>query len=40
MPAYLDTLNQKFPGAFTTGEFRDNKRVLVSADRAPDVLLP
>ena len=32
MPAYLDTLNSKFPGAFTTSEFRDNKRILVSAE--------
>ncbi len=32
MPAYLDTLNAKFAGAFTTGEFRDNKRLLVSAE--------
>jgi NADH-quinone oxidoreductase subunit C len=40
MPAYLDTLTQKFPGAFTTGEFRDNKRVLVPADKAADLLFP
>lgn len=40
MPTYLDTLNQKFPGAFATGEFRDNKRVLVSADKSPDALYP
>ena len=39
MPGYLDVLSQKFPGAFTTGEFRDNKRVLVAADKAPAVLL-
>src|SRR5688572_4647778 len=38
MPGYLDTLNGKFPGAFTTSQFRDNKRVVVSADRAPAVL--
>ena len=31
MPQYLDTLNARFPGAFATGEFRDNKRVLVPA---------
>jgi NADH-quinone oxidoreductase subunit C len=40
MPAYLDVLNAKFPGAFTTSEFRDNKRVVVSADKAPEVLFP
>ncbi len=40
MPAYLDTLNAKFAGAFTTSEFRDNKRVLVAADKAPTVLFP
>lgn len=38
MPGYLDILNAKFPGAFTTGEFRDNLRVLVAADQAPKVL--
>lgn len=38
MPAYLDTLTAKFPGAFTTSAFRDNERVLVAADRAPVVL--
>ena len=37
---YLDTLNAKFPGAFTTSEFRDNKRVLLSAEQAPAVLFP
>ncbi len=35
---YLETLNAKFPGAFTTSEFRDNKRVLVNAEQAPQVL--
>jgi len=30
MHNYLDTLNARFPGAFTTSEFRDNKRILVS----------
>jgi NADH-quinone oxidoreductase subunit C len=38
MPNYLDTLNQKFPGAFATSEFRDNRRVIVSAEKAPQVL--
>ncbi|HVL12202.1 MAG TPA: NADH-quinone oxidoreductase subunit C, partial [Gemmata sp.] len=37
---YLDTLNAKFAGAFTTSAFRDNHRVLVSADKAPEVLFP
>ena len=37
---YLDTLNAKFAGAFTTSSFRDNQRVLISADRAPAVLFP
>jgi NADH-quinone oxidoreductase subunit C len=40
MPNYLDTLNAKFPGAFTPSEFRDNKRVILSADKAPVFLLP
>jgi NADH-quinone oxidoreductase subunit C len=38
MPAYLDTLNARFPGEFSTSEFRDNKRVIVSAEKAPAVL--
>jgi NADH-quinone oxidoreductase subunit C len=38
MAAYLDVLNAKFPGAFTTSAFRDNTRVVVAADRAPAVL--
>ena len=38
MPAYLETLTAKFPGSFTTSEFRDNKRVLVPADKASAVL--
>ena len=38
MPAYLDVLTAKFPGSFTTSEFRDNKRVLVPADKASAVL--
>jgi NADH-quinone oxidoreductase subunit C len=38
MPAYLDTLGAKFPGAFTTSEFRDNRRVVLAAERAPAVL--
>jgi NADH-quinone oxidoreductase subunit C len=35
---YLDTLSAKFPGAVTTSEFRDNKRVVVAAEKAPAVL--
>lgn len=38
MPAYLDTLNAKFAGAFTTSAFKDNARVEVAADKAPAVL--
>jgi NADH-quinone oxidoreductase subunit C len=38
MPAYLDTLNARFPGEFSTSEFRDNTRVIVSAEKAPAVL--
>lgn len=40
MPAYLDALNAKFPGAFTTSAFRDNNRVVLSGDRSPVFLLP
>jgi NADH-quinone oxidoreductase subunit C len=40
MLSYLDTLNAKFAGAFTTSAFRDNRRVIVSADKAPDILFP
>ena len=35
---YLDTLNAKFPGAFTTSSFRDNFRVVLDAEKAPAVL--
>jgi NADH-quinone oxidoreductase subunit C len=38
MPAYLDVLGAKFPGALTTSEFRDNRRVVLAADKAPAVL--
>ena len=38
MPGYLDTLTAKFAGHFTTSEFRDNKRVVLAADKAPAVL--
>ena len=31
---YIDTLNSKFPNAFTTATFRDNNRVIVPADKA------
>jgi NADH-quinone oxidoreductase subunit C len=38
MATYLDTLNANFAGAFTKSSFRDNRRVIVAADKAPDVL--
>jgi NADH-quinone oxidoreductase subunit C len=31
---YLDELNRKFPNAFTTSTFRDNHRVVLSADQS------
>lgn len=40
MAGYLDTLNNKFAGAFTTSAFRDNQRVNVSAENAPSFLYP
>jgi len=40
MPAYLDTLNSKFLGMFTTSMFRDNERVVLSAEHSPAVLFP
>src|SRR5829696_8268111 len=38
MPSYLDTLNAKFADGFTTSAFRDNHRIIVSAEKAPAVL--
>ena len=38
MPSTTETLATKFPGAFATGEFRDNKRVIVSSEKASAVL--
>ena len=38
--SFLDTLNAKFAGAFTTSAFRDNTRVLVDAEKAPTVIFP
>jgi NADH-quinone oxidoreductase subunit C len=39
MPAYLDILNQRFgESAFTTSEFRDNRRLIVPAERLFDVM--
>jgi NADH-quinone oxidoreductase subunit C len=36
MPTYLDTLTAKFPaGTFSTSEFRDNKRIVLAADKVP-----
>jgi NADH-quinone oxidoreductase subunit C len=40
MPNYLDTLTAKFAGAFTMSAFRDNQRVLISAEKAAAVLFP
>jgi NADH-quinone oxidoreductase subunit C len=37
---YLDTLKAKFAGAFTTSEFRDNKRVVLDAEKSAVFLLP
>jgi NADH-quinone oxidoreductase subunit C len=37
---YLDTLNAKFAKAFTTSTFRDNNRVILSAEKAYAVLFP
>ena len=37
---YLDTLNAKFAGAFTTSSFRDNQRVIIGAEKAFVVLFP
>jgi NADH-quinone oxidoreductase subunit C len=38
MNQYLTTLNNKFADCFTTGEFRDNKRIIVSAEKAPGTI--
>jgi len=38
MSTYVELLNAKFPDEFTTSEFRDNKRVVLSAAKSPDVL--
>lgn len=35
---YLDTLNAKFAGVFTTSAFRDNQRVVLSAEKSATVL--
>jgi NADH-quinone oxidoreductase subunit C len=40
MPPYLEVLNTKFSGAFTTSTFRDNKRVIVAADKSKEFLFP
>jgi NADH-quinone oxidoreductase subunit C len=40
MSTTLDLLAEKFGGAFTTGEFRDNRRVIVPAENAQDLLYP
>jgi NADH-quinone oxidoreductase subunit C len=38
MIAYLDTLTARYPGAFTTENFRDNQRLILSAEKAPEML--
>ena len=38
MSTYLETLTTKFPGGFTTSEFRDNKRVIVPSAQVFDLL--
>ncbi|QDU18422.1 NADH-quinone oxidoreductase subunit C [Urbifossiella limnaea] len=38
MPATIDTLTTKFPGAFTVSAFKDNARVELAAETAPAVL--
>ena len=35
---YLDTITLKFPGGFTTSEFRGQHRVLIDAEKAPALL--
>src|SRR5580698_6681023 len=40
MSTYLEALNSKFAGSFTTGTFRDNHRVILSAEKAFEVLFP
>jgi len=38
MPGTLETLATTFPGSFTTSAFRDNRRVVLAADKASAVL--
>jgi NADH-quinone oxidoreductase subunit C len=40
MPSYLEALNAKFPGAFTTSSFRDNHRLVIAAEKAFQILFP
>jgi NADH-quinone oxidoreductase subunit C len=40
MPTYLEALTSKFPGAFSTGVFRDNHRVSLSSEKAFEILFP
>ncbi len=40
MPTTIEQLRERFGDRFSTGEFRDNKRVIVPADKAADVLHP
>ena len=38
MPATVDTLTTRFPGAFTISAFKDNARFEIAAEKAPAVL--
>ncbi len=38
MPTYLEDLNSKFSGAFTASTFRDNHRLIVSAEKSFQIL--
>lgn len=40
MPADLDAIAKSYPDAVTVGSFRDNRRLLLAAERVEDVLLP
>jgi NADH-quinone oxidoreductase subunit C len=40
MPTYIEGLNAKFSGAFTTSTFQDNHRVILPAEKAFQILFP
>ncbi len=40
MPVNFDALRQRFGEVFTTSQFRDNRRLILAAVHAPQVLLP